>query len=496
MIKKTFLPLIALLVTFASCSVSKNYDPNKKFSPQELHEDYDLLRNILEKKHPSLYWYTPKDSMNFYFDSLRQAVKDSMTELQFGWKIIAPLTQKIRCGHTSFGMNKAWYKYIRDKRIPSFPLHLKIWSDTMVLTVNLNRKDSILKRGTYITSINGVRNQDLIQQMFQYLPLDGYAENVNYVRLSSNFPFYHRNIFGIYKNYRVGYIDSIGNERSVLLPMYITEVDTTKRDKKIVKIKRSKRQSKKEKRENERSISIDKNANTATMTLNTFSAGGGRHLRKFLKRSFRTIREEKINNFILDIRANGGGDIGMYVLLTRYLRKNPFKVADTAYMSAKYLKPYTQYIKHGFFANIALFFLTKKQQDGNYHFGFYERHLFHPKSNNHFDGDVYILTNGPTFSASTLTCNALKGQDNVKLVGEETGGGWYGNNGIMIPDIILPKTKLRVRLPFFRLVQYNHVEQKGTGVIPDIYIPPTREAIVKGIDRKMDFVKKMIKDRQ
>ena len=86
----------------------------------------------------------------------------------------------------------------------------------------------------------------------------------------------------------------------------------------------------------------------------------------------------------------------------------------------------------------------------------------------------------------------LKGQSNVTLVGEDTGGGWYGNSGIMIPDITLPNTRLRVRLPTFRLVQYHHISQKGTGVIPDVYSAPTVESTKKDIDRKMETVKRLI----
>ena len=200
------------------CAVSnRNYNPNKRYTRQQLQQDYTLLRNIFETKHPALYWYTPKDSMNYYFDSLYNNIEDSMTELQFGWNVIAPLTQKIHCGHTSFSMSKHWNKFIRHKEIPSFPIHIKLWGDTMVATVNLNKKDSIIKRGTLITSINSISSHDLIQKMFQYLPEDGYADNVNYVRLSSNFPYYHRNVYGIYKNYRVGYTDSLGNEKKILL---------------------------------------------------------------------------------------------------------------------------------------------------------------------------------------------------------------------------------------------------------------------------------------
>jgi C-terminal processing protease CtpA/Prc len=106
---------------------------------------------------------------------------------------------------------------------------------------------------------------------------------------------------------------------------------------------------------------------------------------------------------------------------------------------------------------------------------------------------VYVLTSGPTFSASTLFCNAVKGQQNVKLIGEETGGGWHGNSGILIPDITLPITKLRVRLPLFKIVQFNHVPKNGRGVMPDIYIPPTLEGVRKNEDRKMQTVKEMIR---
>ena len=182
-----------------SCSVSKNYDPNKKYSKEELQSDFSLVRKILEEKHPALYWYTPKVSMDNYFDEGYQAIKDSMTELQFGWKILAPLTSAIHCGHTSFSMSKGWNRFIRNKVIPSFPLYLKIWNDTMVVTQNLNKEDSIIKIGTIITSINGLRTPELLKIMFSYMVEDGYSENVNYIRLSTSFPYFHRNIFGLFK---------------------------------------------------------------------------------------------------------------------------------------------------------------------------------------------------------------------------------------------------------------------------------------------------------
>jgi Peptidase family S41 len=491
MIDKSLTIFFFFIIALSSCSVTNNaYSPSKKYGKEKLQEDYSLLKNILQKKHPSLYWYTGKDSMDIYFAQYYNAIEDSMTEQQFGWKIIAPLTDKIHCGHTSFSMSKAYNKWVNNKRIPSFPLFMKVWNDTMAVTGNLNRRDSVLKRGTLITGINGLRNTALQQTMFNYMTEDGNANNVNYLRLSNNFPYYHRNILGISKQYAVTYLDALGKEQTINIPVFDPPKDTSKRTRIAPLVKRTKEETKKQQLQNIRSLAIDTANNTAIITLNTFSTG---RLRKFFRQTFRYIKQTGISNVVLDIRSNGGGKINLSTLLTKYVTRKPFKVADTSYAVAKNLGPYSKYIKGKFLNNIGLFFLTKKRKDGLYHFGMWERKTYRPKQHNHFGGDLYVLINGQTFSASALFCNAVKGQPGINLVGEEAGGGWHGNNGILIPDITLPNTHLRVRLPLFRLVQYKHVPKDGRGVMPDIYIGTSYEALIKGYDKKMQVVMEMIK---
>lgn len=481
--------LLLFLPFLFSCSVSRNYNPNKKYSKQELQQDYTLLRSILEKKHPSLYWYTSKDSMDFYFDAGYNAIRDSMTELQFGWQIIAPLTSVIHCGHTSFNMSKGWNRFIKNKIIPSFPLYVKVWNDTMMVTGNLNRKNRLIKNGSFITSVNGIKNRQMIDYMFHFLVEDGYSENINYIRLSADFPYYHRNIFGLYKSYRVDYTDSSGNSKTVIIPYFDPASDSLQK-KKILQKRKKIKYTHEQKLARIRSLHYD--SSFALMTVNGFSKG---HLKNFFRRSFRQLKKNDTKNLVIDLRINGGGDIIKSVFLTRYLRNTSFKVADTAVAISNNLAPFTRYISKGFFNNIGLLFVTHKEKDGKYHFGYWERHFFKPKRKNHFNGHVYILTNGLTFSASSIFCSALKGQKNITLVGEETGGGWYGNSGIMIPDITLPNTKLRVRLPFFRLVQYQHLPVKGMGVLPDIYAGPDWRDVLFGIDTKIEKVKSIIRQK-
>jgi len=482
-----------IIPLFFSCSVSKNYNPNKKYSKKELQADYSLLRNILEKKHPSLYWYTSKDSMDYFFHEGYKAISDSMTELQFAWNIVAPLTSTIHCGHTSVSMSKGWNKFLKDKHIPSFPLFVKVWKDTMMVTGNLNSKnDSVIKKGDFITAINGIKTADMISIMFNYMVEDGYANNVNYIRLSTGFPYFHRNIFGLYKNYFVNYTDSNGVAKTALIPYYAPPSDTIK--KLIKERKKSRRKlTYRERIENVRSLKYDcSSSSAAIMTINNFSKG---HLNHFFRRSFRRLKKDRVSDLIIDLRANGGGDINKSVLLTKFLRNKPFKVADSAYSISNSVRPFIKNISWGFFNNIGLKFVTHKEKDNKYHFGYWERHTFIPKRKNHYNGNVYVLINGLTFSASSLFCNAVKGQENIILAGEETGGGWYGNSGILIPDITLPNTKLKVRLPYFRLVQYQHISEKGTGVIPDIYIGPAWRDILNDVDTKLETVKKLIEEK-
>ena len=491
-----FLFLIILSALLYSCATTKNFIPNKKYSAQQLQQDFSLLRNILEKKHPSLYWYTPKDSMDMYFDTYYSNIKDSMTEQQFGWKIVAPLTDKIHCGHTSFSRSKAYNNWAEGKRFPSFPLLVRCWNDTMAVTSNLNRKDTVFKRGTLITSVNGIKNAELIRIMFGYMTEDGYANNVNYNRLSNSFPFYHRNIFGISKTYSVTYLDKSGAEQRINIPAFGLDTDTVKKVKDsavTIRPPKPKKQTRLERLQETRSLAVDTTNNTAVVTINSFSGGS---LRRFYRQTFGYIRKTGINNVVLDIRSNGGGRIRLSTLLTKYVSRVNFKVADTTYAAVKSLRPYSKYIKGSFMDNLGLFFLTKKKSDGLYHFGHWERKVNKPKAVNNYTGNLYVLIAGNTFSAAALFTNAVKGQPGVVLVGEETGGGWHGNNGILIPDIVLPNTHIKLRLPLFRLVQYHHAPKDGRGIPPDIYIGTNYNALVKGFDYKMKFVMDMIKAKK
>src|SRR5215203_110932 len=93
---KHLLHLAAIVFLCTSCAVSKPYDPYKKYTRQELEKDYTIFRSILEEDHPGLYWYTSKDSMDYYFEQGRAMIRDSLTEVTFR-NILSYVVSRIGC---------------------------------------------------------------------------------------------------------------------------------------------------------------------------------------------------------------------------------------------------------------------------------------------------------------------------------------------------------------------------------------------------------------
>ena len=86
----------------------------------------------------------------------------------------------------------------------------------------------------------------------------------------------------------------------------------------------------------------------------------------------------------------------------------------------------------------------------------------------------------------------LKGQSNITIVGEETGGSAYGNTAVHLPVITLPQSKVRVVMPLYRMVFDAKQQNTGRGVMPDVQVLPTSTAIRLGVDLKMQKVKELI----
>lgn len=489
--------VIPILFLLACGGAKPAFFPYQNYSPQQLQRDFQIYQETLEEAHPGLYWYTSKDSMDAYFQWGKERLKDSLNEPEFR-RILAYITSKINCGHTAIRSSKQFLKFqdtVRISRI--FPLSFKIWQDTAVILANLNRRDSTLKRGIVVTSINQRSMNSIVDSFFNFIGTDGYNLTHKYQSISNrgSFGSLYSALYGFPLFYTIGYLDSTGQQLYSTIRPFVPVVDTGIRRPPSLPISRVPQPSKKERKNMRRNmvrlLKMDTVNHTAMMDLNSFSRGFG--LKKFIRKSFKALRKNEITHLIIDVRNNSGGSPNNSTLISQYLSDHPFKIGDSLYAITKH-KKHKKYIKGDYWNRVFMTFFTKKKRDGNYHLGYFERHYFKPIKKNHFNGQSYILISGNSFSATTLFTGALINQDNVTVIGEETGGGAYGNTAWQIPTLTLPETKVRLNLPLYRLVIDAQYPKTGRGIYPEISVPTTTASIRERKDPVLEKTLALIKE--
>ncbi|MGJ7031040.1 S41 family peptidase [Niabella hirudinis] len=478
-------------VLLCSCKTGREaFNPHKKFSPQQLQSDYRLFRKILEERHPSLYWYTTRPAMDSAFEAGSRQLKDSLTEQEFR-RVLAKVIAAVRCGHTSVRASRGYTKYMDTLKTKTlFPLYIKTWNDTVAVAYNIFKNDSSLVRGALIDSIGGKPVKAVLDSLRGYIPADGGNRIAQDQRLSTGtyFGSLYTWINGWPKDLSIRFRDSSGVPGTRVIRPYKPPADTSHKPGRISQ--RKQREPRRKRLQEERSLQIDSSGRFAVMELNSFSEK--LQLRSFFRRSFRRLRRKKVENLIVDLRSNGGGRVSNSNLFMKYLSNQPFKLADSLYALTR-SSVYSRYIRNDRALKWFMRFVTHKKADGRFHFTWYEKHYFRPRKKNHYEGAVYLLSGGNSFSATALVMGGLRGQEHIIVLGEPTGGGAYGNSALLIPDVTLPATQIRFRLPLFRLVTDKSISKDGQGVQPEILVQPTVEDIRQGRDYKMEKAKALIR---
>ncbi len=501
---KSIVPLLSrisfcfMICAAAGCSISKQKVHPVKTDPGSLQQDLILLNKALQKYHPSLYAFCPKTEWEEAWQKSLGSIRDSLNEADFAYQIVGPLLARIRCGHTSVSLSNYFKKYQQVNPPASFPLHMKFFGDTMMVSRNLNRTDTQIKKGTIILTINGMDSREIKDRMFANLPMEGYAESVNLARLNNNFPFYHRMVMGVDSFYAIQFQDDQNLIKSSTIAAYKPGQKTkSSSESKVEKIRQKPGLARK------RELRIDTISRVGYMFLANFNQPLISH--HFIRKSFKTIKHHRIKHLIIDLRSNGGGVIDNEVFLARHLRNTRFRVADSAVAINRKFNGFRKYFQNDWINGMIMCLFTQKDENGLFHLSrYWEKRQFKPVHHRFFDGQIYILTGGMTFSAASLFCKTMKGQDNVLLIGEETGGSGYANNGLLIPDFRLPNSGVKIRMPLFRLVPDSTTANDGRGVIPDIVIKPSSASFKQGYDpamtttlsiiRKFDQLKKISAD--
>lgn len=466
----------------------------KNISYKALQLDFDILKNAFIETHIGL-WYNTYTQFDSLCNVQKSKIKDQMNALDF-YQIVAPVVTYTKEGHCAIQPSEETSNYIRQNG-KYFPFLVKILDKKVYI---LNDLDNYKTKGMLISKINGNRIESILEKFLTIEPADGHNTTSKYRWVETAFSKYYLRFFEQQPNvFDIELINPKTTEKinyngipALSFKQYGKFVSTETKSIPNYNYKEP------------AAFKIDTLNSTATLTVNTFSTnnytGGRRGFKEFLAKSFQLIANRKIKHLIIDIRKNEGGAQAMEDHLMSYLvdKEYPkYKYAEipsftysfldyTAYRDKKSRDDFEKELKAEFY----------RSNDGRY-LDLPGKYKSDPPQTDHFKGDLYILISGLSFSGGSEFAALAKNYTSARFIGEETGGGYYGNTSGFFINYTLPNSKLSGRIPLIKFV----IEEKqnnvpfGRGVMPDYEEQPTIDDYLNAYDTEMEFVKKLIKNK-
>lgn len=162
--KKYFTLTVSIFLLLFNFSFCQEYGDFPKITKEEALNDLELLHQGLDKFHSGMYWYTPKDSIDYAFKEVKSKIKHELTIPAF-YKLTAPLVALSREGHTSISLPKNIRQKINNEA--SFLPFTSVFLGTKMYFVldgsNLENAQLVEEE---IELINGERPIDIAKKTF------------------------------------------------------------------------------------------------------------------------------------------------------------------------------------------------------------------------------------------------------------------------------------------------------------------------------------------
>ncbi|MES2809807.1 MAG: S41 family peptidase [Bacteroidota bacterium] len=454
--------LSALLVIFAFSQTKAQYldEISKKLhEPKALRKDVDFVQRKLEKEHINLYKFISKKALDHKFDSLRASITKPMISLKFNARLMTVLSA-IGDGHLISTYNGKRFtpldmEYLQKpkKQNGLYNLDYVIVNKHLYVKQN-NGPDEHIKRGDEIISIDNKAAAQIIDTMMCMIASDGYNTTFKKSVINADNFINYYNFYWDRKDTNSIELKSNNTVKKIdLLPPTQSNVGLNLNNAKPISYK-----------------FLKPDSSIAYLKVRTFMLDS---TFKNFEDIFNTIKQAKSKVLVLDLRGNGGGLISHSSNLFSYLTTKPANFFNRPDELIKgYLIPGLNKLRDQ---------QIKWLKQSNYHAQVLLQH-------NGFWGDLYVLTDGGTFSAASLLTANLKKYRQATIVGEETGGSrniWTA--GIMKSEV-LPESKMTLTYGILPFTFGDVSDNTGRGTMPDVLINYTIDDYLAKRDLEMEWV--------
>jgi C-terminal processing protease CtpA/Prc len=489
--RKKLLSTVLIGISFAAAAIAWRTSGAAQLSQPtsltaaEMQTDFDLMRKALEEAHTGLYRFTPKPEMDRVFTTQRATLTRAMTKAEFLAVLLETLAA-IRCGHTSVQPDAELQAAVAGASL--FPLRVMFEKQRLMVFSNDTANDSTIRPGMEILEINGRKPKEIYARMLPKLTLDGDVETGKWKYLERNFGRPYWLMVEQTSEYTIKARDAAGKTVTTKLAG-VTDEDRKKNQNPVNADSKAMLQ-KLEWSTDNLSMRFLKDPEIAQIRIRGF---GGQEYPTWMEQTFKTLREKGTKTLIIDLRGNGGGADMYGAMLVSYLTDKPFRYFDhiNVKTSTVSFKEHSDWrterepgLREGLAPNPAGGFLVTSKL----HPGVGEQ----PPGKYPFLGKTIVLIDGRTFSTAADFCAVTHHLKRATFLGEETGGGYYGNNSGMQVMLTLPNSKARVRIPMYEY--WNAVpgyDGKRRGIRPDIPVETTTAKLLSGVDEQLDAALKL-----
>jgi hypothetical protein len=477
---------IFLLATTLAAYGQKNEVAKEFYSVEELKRDFDVFRASLEEGHPGLYRYKSKTIMDSLFTAATASINKKMTEMEF-MLLVSSAAAQVGDGHLRVIPPKA-HKNKLDEGKTATPFRVYWYDDKLFVIKNYSSLADKEITGAQIIFINGKNVVDIIKEYLLITPSDGSNVTNKYRMLSRPRPFVRglNYLYGYTETYELEYIplNETGVKRSTLPGITFDELFSLDEKRYPASVSFPLTE-----------FNISSDNQYAYLRISSFDKEQLKNKKinfeKFLAGSFESIKTGQVKNLILDLRGNGGGTDEYGKILFSYFTSQPFdyyaslKMNKESYDFFKYTNSPDRKAPKG---------MLKANADGGFD------NVQHPNVGKQnpimptFTGNIFVLINGGCFSTTSEFLSMLHYYTKAVFIGEESGGGYYGNCSGPTPEFFLPNTKVSVEIP---LMNYT-MAVKGypypdRGLMPNHVVIPTIKDKIELKDVELEFAKSLIK---
>lgn len=478
---KSIFLCVLFLIPFCSFAQEEELIPVKK-----LNRDFKKFLLFMEA-HPEPYRVIGEKHFNEIIDSTKKEIQKPLSVEDF-YKCLTNIVSKIEDGHTSISMPQNWILEKR-KKSGAFPYVVHLNNEGELFFIKSYSSANNIPLGSKIHSINKLSIEEIIKTIDPWVSYE--RTEFRNVAIERNFETYLRLIFGDISELEISYNN----------PELMSEQIE------LLEYKEYKNQIKDNRKDKEKKLLAGEpyeytklTENIGLISIYSFSVSDFDNFNYFVGKSFKKIEKDSIQSLILDVRGNFGGFPKCSSRIIHNMSEKYFKNMARSELKAsltfkdylqrklEILKYYNGFLRRGQHSLNINEVLGKPDNTMIIEDDFHNEPPL--KYDHEFTGDLYLLTDRSSYSASSLFAATFKCYSLGLIIGEQTGGTkiFYGNPiGEALPHSAIYFNCATTKI--FATCYNEHNE----GITPDIEVGQSIFQRIKDYDNQLNYAVRIIK---